>query len=402
MSKLPPFISTKNRFSELDLLLELCNPPSELARQEIHLDTTPTWDWKRFVVMANRHGYLSPLCNQLASYPSSPIPPNVQSKITKSYKQQSMRAMKLLRTLHNVSDIFDQHCIRFLAIKGPVLSQQIHGSSIYRRSLDLDFLISQEDVRKVDKILRTKGFIRLHPKADLSNLQQKIFMARDNVACYEFASTRIEIHWRLFENPNYLDIAFDELWHKRTVIALTGKVLPTLGHSDNLLYLLAHGAKHFWIYLKWMDDIVAFSKIIPSDDYNEAVRLARKYDLSDVMFSSLDFIRTFYGKELKISTPPSAPRSKRYRRLISAFRCSFCESSQLGKEVSPRWARTLIFLRQFHLKSTFSYRMRLTLRWLINFEDLSELQLPSALFPLYIFLRPVFWLKRFIKGKTDG
>ena len=62
----------------------------------------------------------------------------------------------------------------------------------------------------------------------------------------------VELHWRIsFRYP----VSFESLWESREEKMLLGQPVFCLGKTENLIYLICHGAGHGFSRLRWLVDL---------------------------------------------------------------------------------------------------------------------------------------------------
>lgn len=176
---------------------------------------------------------------------------------------KTFRQIQLLATL---ASMFRQAGIRFLSMKGPLLAAELYGDPSLRHSNDLDLLVHEEDYEAAKQQLLTLGFSehrhsslkaekRQQVQAQLGEEMHEVFLKDD--LC-------VELHWRIsFRYP----VSFEEIWDGREEKMLLGQSVPCLGQTQNIIYLICHGAGHGYSRLRWLIDIY---KLFTRGDVNYA------------------------------------------------------------------------------------------------------------------------------------
>lgn len=137
-----------------------------------------------------------------------------------------------------------------LALKGPVLSQQLWGEPTRRSFVDLDLLTP------IDQVESVAGLLEAELRAE--RLQGSLAQLRHfehQMQLRTSSGTLLELHWAWAE-PHLLVAASTEACLRDAVhIELGGAVVPTLGPAHTLLYLAVHGARHGWSRLDLVCDM---------------------------------------------------------------------------------------------------------------------------------------------------
>ena len=153
--------------------------------------------------------------------------------------------MMMTTELLTVMKLLENNGINALAIKGPVLSQIIHGDSTIRQYADIDILIVQDDLWNAGQILTNNGFIFEHSLEFIKN-KTLLRVAKDITFSNKNKTTYIEVHWRLFDGK-LLAKSNLQLFRENPIRCMINKQsIPTLDNEANLLFLLLHGSKHLW------------------------------------------------------------------------------------------------------------------------------------------------------------
>lgn len=173
--------------------------------------------------------------------------------------------------------------IKWMALKGPVLSQYLYDDPAERTSKDLDILISVTDLDRVLDTLTANGYVILtywntpKQKKALINYYHHLELLHPN------GEIIVELHWKLHK---YSRIEFNLLQElkcsKRVKI---GDVDYPIFQTEMLLYYLSiHGLQHGFFRLQWLHDILQLSIKNP-DLFSKAISSygQNKYDLRAIL-----------------------------------------------------------------------------------------------------------------------
>lgn len=229
----------------MELLLNCARqtmPPEIVASTRMLLERQQPWD--ALVPLAWRHGVASLLYRNLEGFAADGLVPRAaQRRLYLLYEKTSYQNRRLLRTLGQVLDLFAEHRIPVLTLKGAFLAQQIYGDVSLRPFLDLDLLIDRRDYPRTRKLLLGEGF----------ELAGGILSER---LCWEyhfnlpFVSKNevvVELHWNLIDtfSCHVLDVA--AFWSRAEHTSLCGRSARVLCLEDLITHLACHLAMHGYV-----------------------------------------------------------------------------------------------------------------------------------------------------------
>ncbi|MGX6640966.1 nucleotidyltransferase domain-containing protein [Legionella pneumophila] len=178
------------------------------------------------------------------------------------------RAIRKLFLSIKINELFQQHNIPVIHLKGLPLSQKLFGDPLIRQSCDIDLFISPQHLEQADEIFFENGIIRdkysfLH---DVNKLK-KHRVLKDVSYVAEKYGIRIELHWRLFRWKNKFNQPFELYWNNKVPILVGGENLfYTLSPIDEYLYVAVHGANHGFESLHWLYDFARYSTLLSMDE----------------------------------------------------------------------------------------------------------------------------------------
>lgn len=153
----------------------------------------------------------------------------------------------LMRTARDVHHVLEQQAIPHVFLKGPGLNQTLWGRRMMRYSRDLDVLVLPRDILKANTALQKLEF-----KSELSDKSLRFhqrfsaWTTKKDAASWKTSIPQcIELHWKT---------------HCTEFILPTLKkmeALPQFTDEEHVLYLCLHAAKHGWLRMIWLMDIVA-------------------------------------------------------------------------------------------------------------------------------------------------
>ncbi len=225
------------------------------------------------------------------------------------YQKDIIENFKIIREFIVVTDEFRKMGIRFIPLKGPLLSQRIYGDATFRRYHDLDILIDSKDIPRAYKYLISSGYC---PDVELPEDEmgrQNLFNYTKHISfIHPTTRVNIELHWQILDLKDFLGPDFNFIYQDITVNQVfMSREFRVLKNEYDLFYLLFHGSTHKWQRLKWLLDINDYMKNIGFDSL-KINSLAQKYKVSKIipLYNSVAAIyipkSALFDSKLKIPT----------------------------------------------------------------------------------------------------
>ena len=187
---------------------------------------------------------------------------------SKEFVQEKLNQLESVKKFLSVTDLLTQSGISFISLKGPLLSLRIYGDPAVRISNDIDLMVQLENLEAVVMLMTDNGYQfadgSVWPKKKIrrellvSSCQHLSFFNK-HLGC------QVEIHW-IFMNslPMGKESVNKLVCNNLTSVSFAGRTFTVMNKEFELLYLMIHGAKHGWSWLKWLVDICDY----PMDDLN--------------------------------------------------------------------------------------------------------------------------------------
>lgn len=150
---------------------------------------------------------------------------------------------------------------RWVAVKGAVLVDTLHGPLGRRPYKDLDVLVHPHDFGVALAALQADGGVLLDRNWPLLRREQ-----RAQVHLAMPSGIEIDLHWDLV-NVNRRRMAIDTgvILDRSAVVDLGGFSVPTLDPADSVIHLAVHAAVSGGDKLMWLKDIERSAAIRPPD-----------------------------------------------------------------------------------------------------------------------------------------
>jgi hypothetical protein len=298
--------------------------------------------------------------------------------------------------LDHINQLMVQAGIMLCPLKGPLLSQSLYGNALQRIACDLDLLIPEAALIAADSILRANGYLRIEPKRALSKKQEEFYPKIVHHFIYQHPVRRIniELHWSIA--ATYLvPMKITHLMLDRSSVSmLSGFPIRSLMWEDTFAFLVIHASRHNWAHLKWVVDLTMVVKRNPNLDWENVQETMCAIGWQRALIQCMHLMKHLY--QIPIPATMEGLMSKEPIALALAKESLAALGRSHPKERrAGRLERGRIIWYWIKLKPGLRHTLLMIGMGLINTDDWFDVSLPDILFPLYIFLRPVLWLRRF-------
>ncbi len=220
-----------------ELLLYFLRLDTEEPKPNL-LESLSDSDWEALIAKSSRHS-LTPLFYQRlkAFPPDAPIPDRVRRRLRRLYLQNASRNMNLYQGLGKVLEVMGKNHIPVMALKGAHLAELVYGNIALRPMCDLDLLVKEKDLLKVDEILLGLGY---RPVGDDRQVTE-----RNRHFAYRLPGKElyVEIHWTLIRADYPFDIDLEGQWERARPAVIGNGAIWVQAPEDLLLHLCLHTFK---------------------------------------------------------------------------------------------------------------------------------------------------------------
>ena len=230
-------------------------------------------DWNALKELAQKHGVL-PLCyKRLQSIGRELVPEHILGEFKNLYIANTLRNLKLQKELQKTIELLSGAGIPVIPFKGPTLAEEVYGDVALRQFSDLDILVPRCRAVDAAKTLVQAGYVTDYSKPE-SRLPTLLKVTND-IPFEAFGSgILIELHWEFFHKRDAYPFVEPEAFQKVNVSGggVVGKY--RLSDEENLVMLCAHGTRHSWEQLKWVIDVAEFVEKKQGLDWEKVLALA--------------------------------------------------------------------------------------------------------------------------------
>lgn len=348
-------------------------------------------NWQAALAAAQRHCIIPLLYWQLKSVCPDHVPLAELENLRERFYRNNEHNLLLTKQLIRLSSRFNSSGIPNLVYKGPLLATAAFGNLALRQFLDLDFLVSENDVPRAREVLTSLGYELQGPH----NLDLETAFLRSRSE-YSFARTdgkcTLDLHWRIL--PEYFSVPLDfgRLWRHRKAIAFGGSEIMTFSPEDSVLFLCVHGAKHVWARIEW---IASLSELLQTHretlnwDFimQEAGRLRIERMVLLGLAVAYALLQTPVADHVRRQAQTDPVMESLYHQVVERI-------SDVDSE-NPGIAESILF----HVKTRehFPDRIRYLFRLMTTPSggDWALICLPKPLFPLYYLIHPFRFLAQY-------
>jgi hypothetical protein len=147
--------------------------------------------------------------------------------------------------LLEILKLFEKNSISALSFKGPLLAESAYGDISLRQFVDLDILVSQDDVFKACSLLIEQGY-RIEPDLSEAEILKFIEIEDGVTAEKDEIGAVIELHWEMTGRYSFVPVYLNSIRNRIILKNLSGMEVSCASPEDMLLYLCIHGAKDTW------------------------------------------------------------------------------------------------------------------------------------------------------------
>ena len=369
---------------EVDLMLccaRTCSTPQMKVRiKEI---TTQNVDWQGFLQLVTSHGVRPLVYRTLHTTCWEALPQAARHELSHFYAANSAKNRFLAGELLHILQLFEAEDILAVPFKGPVLAAVLYGDLALREFTDLDILIRERDIPKAREILSNQGY--------RSNLANAVITPDVNVDELHSVSTgiSIELHWQFSPRRFVPTLSAEHVWNGIEPVVILGRRIWSFSSQNMFLFLAFHGGKHCWSSLKWLCDLAEFIRSNPELDWPGLFNRAEALGAARTCRLGIHLAAELLQAELPSPVARVVQEDAQIRRFAEEVRLRIQEP----RDVDPIEGQ--IF--NLKLKERFSDKVRYVFLQCTMYSGEEErfLSLPSSLSFVYIFIRPIWLLRRY-------
>ena len=311
------------------------------------------------------------------------LPEAARQELSHFYSANSAKNRFLAGELLHILQLFEVGKILALPFRGPLLAAVYYGDLALREFTDLDILVRERDYPKAREILANQGY--------RSNLASGVITRDVNVDEFRSASTGIsvELHRQFSPRRFVSSIVAEDVWNSIEPCAILGREVWSFSSQDMFLFLAVHGGKHGWSSLKWLCDLAEFLRSNPQLNWSCLFKRAEASGAARTCRLGIYLAAELLQAEVPSSVVCAVREDAQVRHLARDIQLRLQEP----RDVDPIEGQ--IF--NLKLKERFRDKVRYVFLQGTQYSGEEErfLQLPPTLSFLYIFVRPIWLLRRY-------
>lgn len=203
-------------------------------------------DWYRVITLAKSHKVL-PLIVQTERGNEAFSSHQIFTSVTGITVGQTVSQIKRTELFIRLYSKMNGQEIFPLVLKGIVCRELYGNLADYRISGDEDILVEKENFPKIDRFLKSEGFV---PDKDNISENQRNFL-QEVTYVSDVADMRLEVHLNLLGTEDALRIKmneyFNDVFRDFREIDFGGVKIRTLTHTKHFLFLVFHALKHLTV-----------------------------------------------------------------------------------------------------------------------------------------------------------
>jgi len=392
--------------SEMQLLLQCLRINTPYLKEGLtEFYYTHSIDWNHFICLIARHR-LFPQVNAFSKRYPDIIPVEVQVRIAVQASKNLRWILTLAGELHIIHQLFESEHIGFIAMKGPLMVQQLYGDYTFRQSRDLDILVEENYIDKAIGVLTNAGYHLLDAYFVHNKEKRPLYMKRENHARFRHPNKMIfiELHWAV--SKYFTSIKTPLLFGRTIEIDVNDKKYRTFPEDDYFVIMATHGIYHRYELLFWLYDI-AHIMLMPGINYSGLLARAEKYNCYTPVKVSMALASSVFGMHKPMSQLEFQKLNSREQFLFD--QCfDTIRAAGTRKKVNG-FKRFFNTLRQRYSTQRYFWLMtddwgskkRVLLNTLIKpYVWGSDEKLPNNNI-IYLLMTQVKWLKMLITGKMS-
>lgn len=354
-------------------------------------------DWQLLLQLATSHGIRPLVYKSLRTACWEDVPEATRHELSHFYSTNSARNRFLAGELLHILQLLEAEQILAVPFKGPVLASVLYGDLALREFVDLDFLVRERDISKAKQILSHEGY--------QPNFTGTAIIPDSDEVVLSCSSTGIvvELHWQFLPRRFAPVLSAEDVWSGIEPVSFSGRQVWSFSSQDMFLFLAVHGAKHSWSALKWLCDLTEFIRSNPEMDWPRLFTRAETLGAVRTCRLAIYLAAELLQAEVPSSILDEIREDAQVRRLAQDVRLRIEEP----RDVQPVEGQIFNLKLKERLRDKIRYVFLQCTQY--SGEEERFLPLPSTLSFMYVFVRPVWLLRRYgssvlkrmLRGKGD-
>lgn len=366
--------------------------PGEAATARVREILHGQLNWPDAAAIAFDHHVETFLYENLKLAGDGLVPADWLDNFRESARKTAGMSVLLSSELLRIHEIFEHQGVPIIPYKGPVLSCLAFGSLTWRRFVDLDFFVPQQELPRAAMLLESGGF---DSQFEIPHkLASRSGSVPGQYAFFREATrTQVELHTERTLRYFPVPLNFEKMSRRLIPVELCGRTLRTFSIEDTLVMLCVHGSKHFWERLLWILDV---ARLVTTQevDWTLLSRIAAKLESTRVILLGLHLAHELFDAPLPEKILAEIGRDSAVQDLAEKVYEQYAGISAAGAGALPR--------AMFRIRSRDGIGQGLRHTWRLTMSptesDRQDVRLPRWLSPLYVLVRPWRLLRQYGSG----
>jgi len=330
--------------------------------------------WTQVPALARAHRMQGLLHRAMPSDAAWRVPDAVRQEVAADALAVAQQSLLRVSALAALCDAAASRGIPLLPYKGPVLSMLAYGAVGLRPAADVDVVIPRAHRARAAEMMIASGY---RPTTTLPVPLHERLHAHLGASPWSGENGLVELHWRLCEVGLPWSMDASELLARATTVPLAGRSMPVPSPDDLLLQLAWHGGRHAWEQLEWLAAVAALVRA-RQPDWPALTARAVAYGGRRPVVLMQSLLAEWLGAA---PAPRAEPWLVQARAQVAA---QYVRQRTLFVEDRRAYRR---FLRLLLDRPSDRIRLAASQLMLPTEADARAVQLPAALWPLYVPLR---------------
>lgn len=353
---------------------------------------THTINWPLLRKIARVHG-ISSFIYHIVSAHQIAVDSDFEAQLKNRYQANTIKNFKQIKAAVSLAGKFKERGITIIPYKGAIFSHSYYSDLALRESVDIDFLISKDDLEAVEDYFIEEGY---NPLTTVPRPYLRYYRTFYKDIVYHKPDEKlgsIELHWRLMDRfsgnyPSY-DFFSPHVIHYQNGGLSIDKLSPTY---DFLAVVSNHFVKDMGIKFKYLIDIAC---LINKEGVNLDTRViadcAKRYGFEKKLNAGLGLVEQLLDIGLSQNKQEALPDQLLKTPLEYPVHLPRLYINE------PKFIR-----RSLQLQDNSLNRVKFILRcfsyiFLPTYEDINQFKLPVYFLPLFIIMRPFRLLYQAVK-----
>jgi hypothetical protein len=350
-------------------------------------------DWEFLVNESAVNSILPLVARNISAVAADIAPAKHVERLTKGARANALRCLSLTAELIRVIDLLHGAGVQAMPYKGPVLAVDAYGDVTLREFEDLDIIVRQRDMARADEVVKKLGYRPNHPWIFAPGAASAVVPGEYDYRD-EGRGMIVEFHteFTLRHFPVPPDVG--EMSKRLMSVTISGHEIPTFCPEDMLSLLCVHGSKDYWERISWIADVAEFLRSHPRLNWDLVLSQAESLQAGRMLNLGLALATGMLGALL-----PAEISARVQRDSVAGDIASEIAQRHLIREAPDRGAgERFRYRRRMVAGGIAGWRYSLRLTTQPADEDSAAMQLPRALAPFYLLLRPFRLLRQYRPG----